>query len=123
MINTNSTVFKVVSCVASAFVASAVTILAANKLRNGGIFNFVTPVSTDVGAKVGSNEKPADSKKESESKTTAFDKETYKKELAGKTNDERKKLLEDAKAVKENERNDEQNEIIKSVNDDGSMKE
>ena len=77
MINTNSTVFKVASCVASAFVAVAVTILTTNKLRNGGIFNFKTPVSTDVGAKLTAEDKAK--AKEAEDKAKEAEEVEYNK--------------------------------------------
>lgn len=51
MINTNSIVFKVVSCVASALVAVGATTLVTNKIYRDGFFTFKTPAITFKDAK------------------------------------------------------------------------
>ena len=73
MINTNGIVFKVVSCIASAFVAVGATLLVSNKVYRNGFFDFKKPaVVTKVETKV----ETKDSKDNKDSKDSKDNKDS-----------------------------------------------
>ena len=102
MINTNSIVFKVVSCVASALVAVGATVLVSNKVYRDGFFTFKTPaVTVDVAKKVLEEaEKKAAEKKAAEERAAKIKELETKIAAAAADSQEKIELENQLKALK-----------------------
>lgn len=92
MINTNSIAFKVVSYVATVLVTIGGTVMVSNLVRRGGVFNFKTPVDTNITTDVSKEE--ADKK---EAKKEETSEEEAKKEEVSEEKADKKEASEEKK--------------------------